>query len=317
MTVIEYGYTSEEVVDLLKAGLEQCPDKMAYLFANKLLMAKASTTKRAVKVVKPTKTVPKKKAAAKKKSSAAVKKTGPAPGELTAKRFIAKLYTYRSAAELKKYERYFKFNDEKPLKDDEFIGVRMGQVFELAKEFIDMEPAEIEQLMESEVHEVRAGGMSIMGKQASHKKTSAERLKELYELYINRHDRINSWDLVDLAAHYVVGRYLKDKPRDVLYKLARSKNPIERRSAIVSTAHFIKHKEVDDAFKIAEILVYDKEDTVQRATGWMLRYADGVDRPRLLAFLDKYAATMPRTTLRACIEHFNPKQRERYLKQKL
>jgi hypothetical protein len=274
-------------------------------------MAKANKTKTAVKVAKP------KKAAAKKKVSTTLpKKTIPATAEVSAKRFIQKLYTYRSATELKKYERFFKFSDDKPLKDDEFIGVRMGQVFELAKEFINMEPAEIEKLMESEIHEVRAGGMSIMGKQASHKKTSPERLKELYELYISRHDRINSWDLVDLAAHYVVGRYLKDKPRDILYKLARSKDPIERRSAMVSTAHFIKHKEVDDAFKIAEILVHDKEDTVQRATGWMLRYADGVDRPRMLAFLDKYAATMPRTILRACIEHFTPKQREHYLKLK-
>jgi 3-methyladenine DNA glycosylase AlkD len=254
-----------------------------------------------------------KKTATKKATVAPTKKTTVESKDLTAKRFTEKLYTYRSAAELKKYERYFKFSDSNPLVGDEFIGVRMGQVFELAKEFIDMEPAEIEKLMESDIHEIRAGGMSIMGKQASHKKTSEERLKELYELYIGRHDRINSWDLVDLAAHYVVGRYLKDKPRDILYKLARSKNMFERRSAIVSTAHFIRHKDVDDAFKIAEIMIYDKEDTVQRATGWMLRYADGVDRPGLLAFLDKHAAVMPRTTLRASIEHFAPKQREHYL----
>lgn len=274
-------------------------------------MAKVNNVKGTVKKASPKKSVAKKKTTA-----APVKKISPVPKAPTAKQFITQLYTYRSAAELKKYERFFKFSEEKPLKDDVFIGVRMGQVFELAKAFIDMEPAEIEKLMESEVHEVRAGGMSIMGKQASHKKTTAGRLKELYELYIGRHDRINSWDLVDLAAHYVVGRYLKDKPRDILYKLARSKDPIERRSAIVSTAHFIKHKDVSDVFRIAEILVFDKEDTVQRATGWMLRYADGVDRPRLLAFLDKYAAVMPRTTLRACIEHFTPKQREHYLKLK-
>jgi 3-methyladenine DNA glycosylase AlkD len=270
------------------------------------------------------KTINKKTAAKKTASKPAARKKAATPpaekvaasAELTAKRFIQQLYTYRSAVELKKYERFFKFSEERPLKDDVFIGVRMGQVFELAKAFINMEPKEIEQLMESEIHEVRAGGMSIMGKQASQKKVSPERLQELYELYIGRHDRINSWDFVDLAAHQVVGRYLKDKPRAILYKLARSKNMHERRTAMVSTAHFIRHKEVEDAFKIAEILVHDKEETVQRAVGWMLRYADGVDRKRMLAFLDKYAATMSRIALRACIEHFTPKQREHYLKLK-
>ncbi len=91
-------------------------------------------------------------------------------------------------------------------------------------------------------------------------------MTELYDLYIRRHDRINNWDLVDLAAYYVVGKYFADKPRDILYKFARSENLWERRSAIVATAHFIlKQKQVDDTFAIAEILVNDKEDLVTRA----------------------------------------------------
>lgn len=233
---------------------------------------------------------------------------------LTAKQFIEKLYTYRSAAELKKYERFFKFSEENPLKGDEFIGVRMGQVFALAKEFITMEPAEIEKLMKSPVHEVRAGAMSIMGKQAADKKTTEARLKELYDLYIRRHDRINSWDLVDLAGHHVVGRYLADKPRNILYKLAKSKNKWERRTAIFSTAHFMmKRREAADTLKIAEILVHDKEEFVQTAIGWMLRVAGGVDKAGLLRFLDKYAATMSRIALRASLEHFPKKQREHYM----
>lgn len=129
------------------------------------------------------------------------------------------------------------------------------------------------------------------------------RSKELYELYIRRHDRINNWDLVDLAAYYVVGKYLADKPRDILYNLARSQNLWERRSAIVATAHFIlKLKETDDTFKIAEILVNDPEDLVNKGTGWMLRSAGDIDHPRLLGFLDRYAATMPRILLRYSIE---------------
>ncbi len=89
----------------------------------------------------------------------------------------------------------------------------MGQVFALAKEFIEMPPSEIEKLLESPIHEVRAGGCSIMDKQARSKKTPEERRKELYDLYMRRHDRINNWDLVDVSAPYVVGGYLFDKPQ--------------------------------------------------------------------------------------------------------
>lgn len=234
--------------------------------------------------------------------------------ELTAEQFIERLTALQSDEELKKHQRYFKFVPDDQSGDDYFIGVRMGSIFELAKEHIEMPVDEIEKLMESPVHEVRVGALSIMGQCAKGKKCPEELLTKLYDLYIRRHDRINNWDLVDLAAYYVVGRYLADKPRDILYKLARSKNLWERRSAIVATAHFIlKQKQVDDTFTIAEILVNDKEDLVNKGTGWMLRAAGEVDQQKLLAFLDKYAATMPRVLLRYSIERLNKKQREHYL----
>jgi 3-methyladenine DNA glycosylase AlkD len=133
-------------------------------------------------------------------------------------------------------------------------------------------------------------------------------------LYIRRHDRINNWDLVDLAAYYVVGKYLADKPRDILYELARSKDLWQRRTAIVATAHFIlKLKQTEDTFRIAEILVDDPEDLVNKGTGWMLRAAGDVDRQRLLQFLDKYAATMPRVLLRYSIEKLSKSERDHYL----
>jgi len=234
--------------------------------------------------------------------------------ELTAKEFTKRLKALQSDEELRKIQRYFPLKDGKRPKDDYFIGVKMGEIFKLGKEFSDMPVGEIENLMESPVHEIRAGAMSIMGQCAKGEKCSDERLKELYELYIRRHDRINNWDLVDLASYYVVGKYLVDKPRDILYKLAKSKNMWERRSAILATAHFIlKQKEVDDTFKIAEVLVNDKEDLVHKGTGWMLRSAGDVDRRRLLAFLDEHAATMPRVLLRYSIEKLDKKQREHYL----
>lgn len=200
-------------------------------------------------------------------------------------------------------------------KDINFSGVNMGNIFALGKEFAQMPIAEIEELMENPIHKVRVGALSIMGQCAKGKYCSEERLKELYELYIRRHDLIDDWGLVDLAAYYVVGKYLAEKPRDVLYKLARSTNQWERRTAIVATAHFIlKLKQVDDTFKIAEILAHDPEKFVQTGTGWMIRAAGDIDRPALIVFLDKYAPTMPRVSLRYSIEKLDKPLREHYLR---
>jgi 3-methyladenine DNA glycosylase AlkD len=235
---------------------------------------------------------------------------------MSAAEFVEKLETYRSPDEILKYRRYFKTGAGEYGEGDVFVGVRMGQVFALAKEFIDMPPVEIEALLESSIHEVRAGGLSIMDKQARRKKTPESRRKELYDLYIRRHDRINSWDLVDVSCIYVVGGYLFDKARDILYELARSENMWERRTAIVSTAYFIRQGDLADTFKVAEMLLQDTQDLIHKATGWMLRAAGATDRQKLLSFLDQHAATMPRTTLRYSIEHLDKQQRDHYLNMK-
>jgi len=225
---------------------------------------------------------------------------------LSAEQFLKKLKVLRSPAVAKSHSHL-------ALDDDVILGVRMGQVFALAKEFMDMPLEEVETMLESPIHEMRVGAVSIMDFQARSKKTTEERRKELFNLYIKRHDRINTWDLVDRSAIYVVGSHLFDKPRKVLYKLARSKFMPERRTAIVATLYFIGKGEVDDAFKIAEILLKDEQDLIHKATGWALRYAGDKDRQRLLNFLDKYAVTMPRVALRYTIEHLDKKQRDHYL----
>src|SRR5918997_4814963 len=184
------------------------------------------------------------------------------PAGVSAERFVERLEAHRSPEELEKRRRYFKTGEGEYGEGDEFMGVRMGQVFALAKEFIEMSPGEIEKLLESPIHEVRAGGLSIMDKQARRKRTPESRRKELFDLFMRRTDRINNWDLVDVACPYVVGGYLSDKPRDVLYELARSGNVWERRTAIVSTSFFIREGDLDDTFAIAEILVNDREDLI-------------------------------------------------------
>ena len=197
--------------------------------------------------------------------------------------------------------------------DDAILGVRMGQVFALAKEFMNMELDEVETMLESPFHEMRVGAVSVMDFQARSKKTTEVRRKELFDLYLRRHDRINTWDLVDRSAIHVVGGFLFEKPRKVLYKLAKSKKMPERRTAIVSTLYFIGKGDVEDAFKLAEIMIHDKEDLIHKANGWALRFAGDKDREKLLHFLDKHAATMPRVTLRYAMEHFDKKLREHYM----
>lgn len=236
---------------------------------------------------------------------------------LPAEDFEKRILALQSREDLLKHRRYFRFDPDDQPADNYFIGVRMGSIFELGNEFSEMPIGEIEKLLESPVHEMRVGAMSIMGQSAKGKKCSEERLSGLYDLYIRRHDRINDWDLVDLASYYVVGKYLADKPRQILYELARSKNLWERRTAIVATAHFIlKLKQTEDTFNIAEILVNDSEDLVNKGTGWMLRAAGDVDRSGLLKFLDKHAVTMPRALLRYSIEKLDKDQRDYYLKLK-
>ncbi len=233
--------------------------------------------------------------------------------QLTAIEFIKKLNTLKSVAEQKKIERYFKSDEGQYGHGDKFIGVPMGKVFKLAIAHSEMPIKEIEKLLESDIHEARAGAVSIMDKASRNKKITPERLKDFYALYMKRLDRINNWDLVDLGCLNMTGFYLFDKPRKVLYKMAKSKNIWERRTAILSTCYFIRQNQVDDTFKIAEILLKDPEDLIHKATGWMLRFAGDKSQKPLLDFLNKYAATMPRTMLRSSIEKFDAKQKKFYM----
>jgi len=225
----------------------------------------------------------------------------------TAEHVVQILETYQSPEELQKYERFFPVSKRG---NDQFMGVRMGQVFKIAKEYIDMPLNEIERLLESPVHEVRVAAVSIMDFLARNRKTSAEQRKQLFDLYIRRHDRINCWDLVDRSAPHVVGGFLVDKSRDPLYQLAYSSIVWERRTAIVSTLFFIGKGDVSDTFRISEMLLPDTEEFVQKAVGWALRSAGGRELPR---FLEQHAANMPRITLRYAIEKLDKPMREYYL----
>jgi len=192
-------------------------------------------------------------------------------------------------------------------------GIRMAELFALAKSFTQMPLAEVEQLLDNKSYDARMGAVCIMDFQARDKKIPAERKKQLFDLYITKHDKIDTWDMVDRSAPYVVGGYLFDKPRAILYKLAKSPNVWERRTAIVSTYFFIRQNDVADTFKIAKMLVKDKHEMIHSAVGSWVREAGKRDKQKLLDFLDLNAVTMPRTMLRYAIEKLDKNEKETYL----
>lgn len=208
-------------------------------------------------------------------------------------------------------QRYFKTGKGAYGEGDIFIGVRVPVVRKIASKYNELALAEIERLLESPVHEHRTAALVIMVNKA--KQENSEQLDKLYSLYLKRTDRINNWDLVDISCPNIVGRYLFDKPRQPLYKLAQSKDLWERRIAIISTAYFIRNGQNDDTFKLADILMGDSHDLIHKAVGWMLREAGKKDEARLKLFLDKNASTMPRTMLRYSIEKLHPKDRTHYM----
>ncbi|MES2332586.1 MAG: DNA alkylation repair protein [Bacteroidota bacterium] len=192
-------------------------------------------------------------------------------------------------------------------------GIRMAELFSLANSFTQMPLQEIEKLLDHKSYDTRMGAVCIMDFQARDKKIQAEQKKELFNLYIAKHDKIDTWDMVDRSAPYVVGGYLFDKPRTILYKLAKSANVCERRTAIVSTYFFIRQNDVTDTFKIAGLLVNDKQEMIHKAVGSWIREAGKRDKQQLLDFLDLHAATMPRTMLRYAIEKLNMHEKETYM----
>ena len=229
-----------------------------------------------------------------------------------AKQFIATLATFKSENELNKVDKYFKGNDGVT----KAYGVRFGDIFKTAEAFLQMPLHDIETLLDSDYYEIRMGAVSIMDYQAKNKTTTEVTKKALFDLYLKRHDRLNNWDFVDRGAYNIIGEFLINRPREILYQLAKSTNPWERRTAIVSTYAFIKKGQLDDTFKIAAILVNDEHELINKAVGSWIREAGKKDPKQLIAFLNKYAGTMPRVTLRYAIEKLDKKQRDFYMDKK-
>ena len=176
----------------------------------------------------------------------------------------------------------------------------------------------LERCISSEYHEIRLAALLTLVEIYRHSKKDINRRKECVDFYLAHLQYVNNWDLVDLSCYPLLGEWLKDKDRTLLYDLARNGRTIwERRIGIVSTMSFIRAGQVDDTFSIAEIFLEPSEeplhDLLQKAVGWLLREAGKRDSARLEHWLDKNVSRMPRVMLRYAIEKFPPEKRRYYL----
>lgn len=195
---------------------------------------------------------------------------------------------------------------------DVFIGVTVPEQRKVVREYRDLPFPEMTKLLESKYHECRLTALLILVHQY---KMGNEKTREKIAKFYLKHTRyINNWDLVDLSASYILGEYLFDKDRTILYKLATSKNIWERRIAIITTHMFIRKGELKDTFAVAELLLSDTHDLIHKAVGWMLReVGKRVSQAALVSFLEVHTPQMPRTTLRYAIEHFPETTRKKFL----
>ena len=209
-------------------------------------------------------------------------------------------------------QRFFKTGKGQYGEGDRFIGVMVPDIRKVAKKYHDLSLLEIISLLHSPIHEERLCALLVMVDQFG--KAESKKQKKIFDLYLKNYKYINNWDLVDLTAPRIVGAYLMDGPREILYKLARSKNLWQKRIAIIATFQFIYHGQSQDTIKIAKILLHDEHDLIHKAVGWMLReVGKRCDEKILLAFLDQHHGKMPRTMLRYAIERLSPSQRKHYL----
>lgn len=218
-----------------------------------------------------------------------------------------KLQALSDAEKREIFPKFFKAGKGEYGEGDRFLGVTVPNIRAIAKLHKDVSIEEIRKLIQSEWHEVRLCALIIMVEK-SKKKDEALR-KELFNLYLSQTKRINNWDLVDLSCRFIIGEYLLDKSRDILYQLAQSPLLWDNRIAIVSTYAFIRKGQLEDTYALSDLMMQHPHDLMHKAIGWMLREAGKRNPERLYDYVMSHRADMPRTMLRYAIEKFSPKER--------
>ncbi len=211
--------------------------------------------------------------------------------------------------------RFFKTGPGQYGEGDRFLGIKVPVTREVVKAcWRETGFDDLEECIASEYHELRLAALLALVEIFSHSRKSPEMQKACVDFYLSHTDRINNWDLVDLSCYPLLGQWLLDKDRRILYDLARNGKTLwEERIGIVSTMTFIRNGQLEDTFAIADILLHHPHDLIHKAVGWLLREAGKRDKAALDAFLQDRYRTMPRTMLRYAIEKYPESERLAYL----
>lgn len=211
--------------------------------------------------------------------------------------------------------RFFKTGPGQYGEGDKFLGIKVPVTRAVVKEcWKKLGFPELEECVSSEYHEVRLAALLTLVEIYKHARKTPATQQECIDFYLSHTSFINNWDLVDLSCYPLLGEWLLDKDRSILYELARNgRNLWEQRIGIVSTMTFIRHGQLDDTFAIADILLQHPHDLIHKSVGWLLREAGKRDKSALEAYLAPRFTTMPRTMLRYAIEKFQEPERQRYL----
>jgi len=228
---------------------------------------------------------------------------------------IKELQEQRNPKQAELLQRFFKTGPGEYGEGDKFLGIKVPIQRQIASKYTDLNLQNIQKLLNSKAHEHRLVGLLILVDKF--KKSSETEKGNIFNFYLKNTNNINNWDLVDLTSHKIVGEFLKNKKRDVLYRLAESTNLWEKRISIISCFAYLKDQDFNDALRISEILLNDSHDLIHKAVGWVLREIGKKDKKVEEQFLKKHYKNMPRTTLRYAIERFGEEKRLKYLKGKI
>jgi len=218
----------------------------------------------------------------------------------------------RNPAKAEHLSRFFKTLPGGYAEGDIFIGLTVPNIRTVARKYGNLPLPQAKHLLQSGVHEHRLTALLILVDRF--RRSGEPEREKIAAFYLDNLSHVNNWDLVDLSADKILGNFLFDKNRSILYTLCRSDQLWRQRVSIMSTFFFIRHDQFDDTFRLAEQLLSHKHDLIHKATGWMLREVGKRDKKAEENFLKKHYHTMPRTMLRYAIEKFAPKERESYLK---
>lgn len=215
--------------------------------------------------------------------------------------------------------RFFRTGPGQYGEGDMFLGIKVPVTRAVVNaEWKGCTLADVGRLLPSVYHEIRLCALLILVKLYRQARKDPGMQGRIVDFYLSNTAQINNWDLVDLSCYEIVGPWLLDKDRTVLYDLARNGKTIwEQRIAVVSCMAFIRQGQVDDCFAIADILLHHEHDLIHKAVGWLLREAGKKDGQALRRFLASRYRTMPRTMLRYAIEKFPEEERQKYLKGEL